>query len=369
MFKRGFATYKIKNLTVNIFTHEVVFIYVGKKGTYIKNIQKRRIGLYTRIFAMCIFIGITFFLIFTAVPSGEASTDKLAGDNLSQAIAAAENEADENIKIYSSNDVNNILEDEKLKNDLLLSSKTDYSAPVNETPLKIITHKVKPNESLGSIARKYGVSIDTICGSNKLRSYDYVEPGATLRIPNKDGILYNMKEGTNIVNLASKYKIPVEKILAVNNIKNPDFVSVGELIFIPDAKPFNLFDGFLWPVSSRKINCGFGWRRNPFNSEYMEFHRGIDIAARYEAVKATKYGQVTYAGWMSGYGNAIIIAHPGGWKSLYGHLSRIMVSEGQYVKQGQIIAKSGNTGRSTGPHLHFELISGGNHTNPRKYLK
>jgi murein DD-endopeptidase MepM/ murein hydrolase activator NlpD len=155
-----------------------------------------------------------------------------------------------------------------------------------------------------------------------------------------------MKEGNNIVNLSNKSKIPVEKILAANNFRNADFIPAGELVFIPDAKPQNIFDGFLWPVSGRRITCGFGWRKNPFNNEYMEFHKGLDIAARYESVRATKYGMVSYAGWMGGYGNVVIIAHPGGWKSLYGHLSRIMVKPGQYVKQGQQVARSGNTGRS-----------------------
>jgi len=178
-----------------------------------------------------------------------------------------------------------------------------------------------------------------------------------------------MREGNNVAGLASRYRIPVEKILAENNFKNPDFVPEGEVVFIPDAKPQNIFSGFLWPVNSRKINCGYGWRRNPFNDEYREFHRGMDIAARYEWVRSTKYGKVTFAGWMGGYGNAIIIAHPGGWKSLYGHLSRVIVKEGQYVKQGQNIAKSGNTGRSTGPHVHFELLKQGEYTNPKKYLK
>jgi murein DD-endopeptidase MepM/ murein hydrolase activator NlpD len=78
---------------------------------------------------------------------------------------------------------------------------------------------------------------------------------------------------------------------------------------------------------------------------------------------------VTYAGWLGGYGKTVVIAHPGGWKTLYGHLSRIIVREGQYVKQGQSIAKSGNTGRSTGPHLHFEIIKHGSHHNPFVYLK
>ena len=367
MFKKGFSTYKIKNLTINVFTHDVVFIYIGKKGTYIKNVYKKDLLRYSRLLAMSAIVIIIASVIITVVPSYDASAD---GSGLySENGETAENEADTNVKIYSSNDINNILEDEKLKNELLLSAKTDYTVPANNTPLNIRTHKVKPGESPAGIAKRYGVSIDTICGSNNLKSYDYVDAGTTLRIPNKDGILYNMKEGNNIVSLSNRYKIPVEKILAVNDFKNADFIPVDALVFIPDAKPLNIFEGFLWPVSGRRITCGFGWRLNPFNHEYREFHKGIDISARYEGVRATKYGMVTYAGWMGGYGNAVIIAHPGGWKSLYGHLSRIIVKPGQYVKQGQQIAKSGDTGRSTGPHLHFELIKQGGHTNPKKYLK
>lgn len=366
--KKGFITYKLGRITVNVFTHDVVIVYIGKKGTYIKNIYKKDILKYSKATAMFIGMLITTSIIFTVIPSDEATADSafnVDAEVMSQDAA----DSDGKEKVVTNSDVKNIEEDEKLKNELLLSDKTDYSLPVENVQLKIKTYKVKDGESLAQIAKKFGVSVDTICGSNNLTSYDNVPAGTVLRIPNKDGILYNMREGNSVTGLATRYRVPVEKVLAENKFQNPDFIPVGELVFIPDAKPQNIFDGFLWPVSGRHINCGFGWRKNPFNSAYSEFHKGIDISARYENVRATKYGKVTFAGWMGGYGYAIIIAHPGGWKSLYGHLSRIYVQEGQYVKQGQVIAKSGNTGRSTGAHLHFELIKQGDHTNPRKYLK
>ncbi len=365
MFKKGFNTYKIGKLTINIFTNDIVFVYIGKNGTYIRNVYKKDFFHFSKVAAITLCILVVSTIIITAIPSKEASAGS-SGEVADSANEALEND---NLLVITNNDIKNIEDDEKLKNELLLSEKTDFSLPSVNVPLKIRTHKVKQGESLNGLAKKFGVSMDTICGSNNLKSYDYVDPGITLRIPNKEGILYNMREGNNVAGLASKYKIPVEKILAENNFKNPDFVPMGEVVFIPDAKPQNIFSGFLWPASSRKITCGYGWRRNPFNREYREFHKGMDIASRYEWVRSTKYGKVTFAGWMGGYGNAVIIAHPGGWKSLYGHLSRIIVKEGQYVKQGQSIAKSGNTGRSTGPHLHFELIKQGDHTNPKKYLK
>jgi len=368
MFKKGFNTYKIGKLTINVFTNDIVFIYIGKNGTYIRNIYKKDFFRLSKAVAMTAGFIVISSIIITAIPSSEASAGASTAVNAEAADDSSESEAG-GLMVLADYDIKNIEEDEKLKNELLLSDKSDFSVPSVSTPLKVQTHKVKQGESLNAIAKKYGVSIDTICGSNNLKSYDYVDPGTTLRIPNKEGILYNMKEGNNVAGLAAKYKIPVEKILAENNFRNPDFVPQGEVVFIPDAKPQNIFSGFLWPSSSRRVTSGFGWRKNPFNHSYKEFHKGMDIAVRYDWIRSTKYGKVTYAGWMGGYGNAVIIAHPGGWKSLYGHLSRIIVKEGQYVKQGQNVAKSGNTGRSTGPHLHFELIKQGDHINPKKYLK
>ena len=259
--------------------------------------------------------------------------------------------------------------DEEQKNRLIQSAQTDYSHPESQSRLMIRIHRVRKGDTLSEIAREYGVSMDTICGNNKLLSYDIIHEGTLLKIPNKDGILHTITKGQNIHSIAKKYKISVPKILAENSVKNSDFLPVGEDIFLPDAKPLNLVPGFLWPTASRRITCGFGWRRNPFNPAQFEFHKGIDIRANYEWVRATKYGKVTYTGWLGGYGKTVLIAHPDGWKSLYGHLSSISVKVGQYVKQGQYVGKSGNTGRSTGAHLHFELIKSGRHHNPNRYIR
>lgn len=261
------------------------------------------------------------------------------------------------------------LTDDEIKEALIKSSGTDYSEPVKSLELKIRLHNVKKGETLGQIAREYAVSIDTICGSNKLVSYDLVSEGLLLKIPNKDGILCPVKKGENIASLSRLYKIPVQKIISENSIKNYDFVAAGRDIFIPDAKPVNIFPGWIWPAYNRIITSGYGWRRDPINRSEFGFHSGIDIRINYAWVRAAKYGKVTYTGWLGGYGKTVIIAHPGGWKSIYGHLSRIDVRKDQYVKQGQYIAKSGNTGYSTGAHLHFELIKDGKCLNPYKYIK
>ncbi len=125
---------------------------------------------------------------------------------------------------------------------------------------------------------------------------------------------------------------------------------------------------YIWPTSGGRISSGFG-RRNAPKAGASTYHQGIDIAVSTgTAVWASSGGTVTLAGWQGGYGNVIYIQHPDGRVTRYGHLSRIEVSPGQKVSQGQRIALSGNTGNSTGPHLHFEIRINGNAVNPLDYL-
>ena len=123
-----------------------------------------------------------------------------------------------------------------------------------------------------------------------------------------------------------------------------------------------------WPVSSHEITSGFGGRYHPIYGRYI-FHDGIDIAADYgEPVHAADGGTVIYAGWISGYGNAVIIDHGNGMSTLYAHNESLNVSEGQGVSKGSVIAYAGSTGNSTGPHLHFEVRINDEPQNPLGYL-
>lgn len=122
-----------------------------------------------------------------------------------------------------------------------------------------------------------------------------------------------------------------------------------------------------YPVSGN-ITSKFGGRTSPYG-ENSEFHPGIDIAVGYGTpVKAAGKGIVSYAGWLSGYGNVVMINHGYGITSVYGHNSQLLVKVGQAVNRGDVIAKSGSTGRSTGPHVHFEVRLNGNPVDPMKYL-
>jgi len=124
----------------------------------------------------------------------------------------------------------------------------------------------------------------------------------------------------------------------------------------------------LWPISS-EISSHFGWRRNPMGGGGGEFHSGIDIRApRGTAIRAAGGGTVTFTGWRGGYGQVVEINHGSGITTLYAHNSANLVYEGQRVERGDIIARVGTTGRTTGPHVHFEVIINGTPVNPRPYM-
>jgi murein DD-endopeptidase MepM/ murein hydrolase activator NlpD len=123
----------------------------------------------------------------------------------------------------------------------------------------------------------------------------------------------------------------------------------------------------LAPVSGF-FSDGYGWRRDPIDGS-REFHKGVDIVAPTGTpVRATADGLVTAAGRMAGYGSMIHLVHGYGMATRYGHLSKVVVSPGQRVKRGDLIGYVGSTGRSTGPHLHYEVFRAGAQVDPRKYL-
>ena len=123
----------------------------------------------------------------------------------------------------------------------------------------------------------------------------------------------------------------------------------------------------IWPISG-PITSEFGWRTHPITGD-QRFHSGLDIGGDYGIpVHAAQAGTVTYAGWISGYGNTVIIDHGGGVTTLYGHNQSLAVGEGQSVSQGEVISYCGSTGNSTGPHCHFEVRQNGEPVSPYGYL-
>jgi murein DD-endopeptidase MepM/ murein hydrolase activator NlpD len=117
-------------------------------------------------------------------------------------------------------------------------------------------------------------------------------------------------------------------------------------------------------VPDGRVSSAFGWRQDPFTG-ISEFHRGIDVAQPYgQDVRAAAAGRIAFAGDQGAYGTTIVIEHPGGRQTRYAHLSAAGVQPGDLVAAGQVIGQSGNSGRSTGPHLHFEVLEAGQAVDP-----
>lgn len=147
-----------------------------------------------------------------------------------------------------------------------------------------------------------------------------------------------------------------------------DDTSVGEQIRIIVAKGNSSFLPTMW-AHLGKINNEFGYRRNPFGGRGYEFHAGMDIDGNTgDLVAVPANGIVRKANWEGGYGNLIEVDHGNGLTTRYGHLSKVGVQIGDTVQRGQLIGMIGSTGRSTGPHLHYEVRLNDKPINPRRFL-
>lgn len=165
-----------------------------------------------------------------------------------------------------------------------------------------------------------------------------------------------------IASIEADFASLTDKIEAQKKIINDSLDPIKKQLAYLMAKPS------IKPVTAT-ISAGFGYRKNPFTSRGSEFHKGVDFAASYgTTVSATGDGIVSFAGWNAGYGRMVIISHGYGLSTLYAHNSKLLVKQGDKVKKGQAIAKVGNTGRSTGTHLHYEVKLNGKNVNPANYF-
>ncbi len=240
-------------------------------------------------------------------------------------------------------------------------------AAVQPSQQSIRKHTVVPGDTLSDIAQQYGIDLETLMAANPGIS-DLIHPGDQLAIlPNK-GVIHQVSIGDTLWDIARTYGIQVDAIKSANS-KNDDQVAVGEKLFIPGARWARAdtavarasVSRFIWPTRG-EISSSFGWR-------WGRLHAGVDLANDIGTyVMAARAGQVIWAGWRGGYGYTVMLDHGGGYVSLYGHLDDYFVERGQYVRAGQRIASMGNTGNSTGPHLHFEIQKDGQPVDPMGLL-
>lgn len=254
---------------------------------------------------------------------------------------------------------------------------TQISSKVRDS---IIDYEVQEGDTIKSIALKFDVSENTIRWQNGLTN-DKIKVLQILRVMPVTGIAHKVQKGDTIYSIAKKYDADSQALIdfPFNSFSNDETfeLAIGQIVIVPDgvmpaaaisprvrqitpdAGTVVASGQFVWPTAGT-ITQRFSW-----------YHPGLDIANRgLPQVVAADAGNVIYAGWDgAGYGNMVLIDHGNGFKTRYGHLSQIFVISGQAVARGSAIGKMGSTGRSTGPHTHFEIYLNGGRVNPLNYLR
>lgn len=269
--------------------------------------------------------------------------------------------------------------------------------PVTEKSEKprdtILEHEVKPGETISQIAEKYQIDVASIRWANDLSDLDKVKPGQKLKILPVEGVAHTVASGDTIYSVAEKYKANPQAIAdwPFNNIDETLKLQVGQVLIVPEGVPptkpapkreepryvaqgkvkegkdTRSADqkkpqgplGYIWPIAGR------------LTQRFTRYHTGFDIAGSTgDPISVAATGKVvTAVKERYGYGWHVVVDHGGGMSTLYAHMSQINVSPGQSIGQGQTVGFRGNTGRSTGPHLHFEVRKNGVPQNPGSYLK
>jgi murein DD-endopeptidase MepM/ murein hydrolase activator NlpD len=234
-------------------------------------------------------------------------------------------------------------------------------------PLDIKDYVVKEGDTLSAVAERFDLDLDTIASLNRQwgSGVHLVRVGERIRIPNQDGIYLPLDRP--LEKLCAQKGVPEEVVLQANGLRR-DEVRPGLQLFFPGVQHQGLErsvvigTAFLRPVVGW-TSSAYGYRRDPF-TESVHFHRGIDIAAAPgTAVRSALDGKVTAVSTDPVLGLYIVIRHQIGYSTVYGHLLQSFVRPGQTVARGQRIGLVGSSGKSTGPHLHFEVRRNGRPVN------
>ena len=246
------------------------------------------------------------------------------------------------------------------------------------------TYVVQSGDTISTIAANFGLSQNTILWANNMGPRDFIKPGQKLKVLPVDGVTYTVKKGDTISKLAKTYNVSEDDIRDYNKIEEGQALSVKQELLIPGGKVIYqapvivrapIIDrirdvlvnpspdagslSMIWPTSGHVITQYWGWK-----------HTGVDIDGDYDSpIYASDAGVVEIAGWGTGYGIQAVLNHENGYKTRYGHMSKIFVTPGQRVKKGEVLGMVGTTGNSTGTHLHFEVYVNGKRNNPLLYVR
>lgn len=229
---------------------------------------------------------------------------------------------------------------------------------------EISVYTVRSGDTLSHIAEMYGVTANTILWANDLTRASDIREGQSLIILPIAGVQHKVAKGDTIASIAKKYDGEVEEILAYNQIQEEDDLVVGSTLVIPGGAIHTApVAKSVSPTKTSGSGGGGTWLSHPapgtIKTQGLHGYNAVDFAAGVgTSIRAAAGGEVIVSkssGWNGGYGQYIVIKHSNGAQTLYAHLSRNDVAVGDYVSQGEQIGAMGNTGRSTGPHLHFEV--------------
>ncbi len=183
-----------------------------------------------------------------------------------------------------------------------------------------------------------------------------------IALANAEVRYHEVRSGDTLSNIAKAHGVSYRHLACLNDIVDPNLISIGQRIELPRTRHESQNLDLKWPLNQGRMTSFFGPRRGAC-------HHGIDIAApRGTVVRVADDGKVVFSGRQNGYGKVVIVQHAKGYHTLYAHLHTIYVKVKQKVRSGQRIAKVGSTGRSTGPHLHFEVRENGKALDPMAFL-
>ncbi len=242
---------------------------------------------------------------------------------------------------------------------------------------KVQYYEIRKGDTLWDISRKFKVELGTILAMNNIKANSVLAIGQVLEVPYERARIHTIAKGETMWDIARKYGADVNQIMRANPKKNPSLLCIGDKLDIPDSRSVSRTIAynepssrgfspttmqFIWPVVGT-ITSKYGYRASGF-------HHGLDIAGSHgDPIKASLAGRVTFAGYKSIYGQTVVLQHLGGYETVYAHLQNINVSPGKQVAKGEIIGTIGTTGRTTGPHLHFEVKKDAKNIDPLTCLR
>lgn len=274
------------------------------------------------------------------------------------------------------------------------SSQVSSSAPVRT---EVEVYAVESGDTLSGIAEKFGISVNTLLWANNLTLRSVLRPGQELSILPVSGVLHTVKSGDTLLAIAKKYGIDSSTIATYNNMETDASLQIGQRFIIPGGivsttvartttTPVSVKDIFtsaptesqgstapakgysmVWPTDLSTIVRGLSWFHTGYDIDCSGHANGTSTNDNYAAADGT----VLFAGVKTGYGNTVEIDHGNGLLTRYGHFYSLYVQSGQTVAAGDPLGRCGSTGKSTGTHLHFEVIDAStkNFLNPANYIR